>query len=110
MVTDELEFLLSIATKQDYLNTINSYSIEYELEFMFDLNYGYSYAEKKSNDKKIKNKLKRNNKLKLSQYSLESIVIPQKQSKVESLETITRKNMLEESQRRTKAFHANKYK
>lgn len=110
MATEELEFMLSMATKQDYLNAINSYSIEYELEFMFGLNYGYSYIEKKSNNKKIKNKLKRNNKLKLLRYSLESIVIPEKQSTVESLETITRKNMLKESQRRTKAFHANKYK
>jgi len=113
-VEDELTFMLKMANKEDILDldkcSINR-SLEEELEEVFELNYGVEYINNKIASKKEKFKLKRIAFSKLQKYSLEKPnleIVPLMERK--SLETLSRENMLNESKRRTKAFHESKYK
>jgi hypothetical protein len=110
---DELVFMLKMVNKEDILDLdkYNDRSLEEELETVFELNYGSDYINNKINSKKEKFRLKRISFSKLQKYSLEKPnldIIPLMERK--SLETLSRENMLNESKRRTKAFHESKYK
>jgi hypothetical protein len=106
--------MLKMANKEDILDLdkySNDRSLSEELESIFELNYGVEYIYSKIESKKEKFRNKRNSFKKLQTISLEkpnNKIIYNTFEK--TLETITRENMLEESRKRTKAFHENKYK
>jgi len=111
MLENDLKYIFEQTLKEDILDKGDLFPLSIEIEWMYDLNYGRSFIIEQELQKEKFKEIQQKNKIKLHEYSLDcpnlKII---KSNDLISLETITRKNMLDESSRRTKASHENRNK
>ena len=111
MLDIDINYMFGQTPTEDILDKGDLISLPVELEWMCDLNYGISFIIEQELQKEKFKKLKQKNINTLYKYSLDcpnlKII---KSNDLISLETITRKNMLDESKRRTKVSYENRNK
>ena len=111
MLENDLKYIVEQTIKEDTFDKEDLFPLAKVLEWMCDLNYGRSFIIEQELQKEKFKEIQQKNKIRLREYSLDcpnlKII---KSNDLISLETITRKNMLDESSRRTKVFHENRNK
>jgi len=111
MLDIDINYMFEQTIKEDTFDKGDLFPLAKVLEWMCDLNYGRSFIIKQELQKEKFKEIQQKNKIRLREYSLDcpNLKIIRSNDLV-SLETIARKNMLDESKRRTKASHENRNK